>query len=330
MLHCRYSLRTSSLRVPGNGLRRVFSPSKVGGVISGSMASIRLMSTVSEEEIRKFGAVGEEWWKSSSKAGTGPLHNMNPARIQFIREQVASTIGRSHLSPLEQLAGLTILDVGCGGGLLAEPLARLGAKVTAIDPSTENIAIAKAHSASDPLTAHIDYRSSTVENLVANKESFDVVVSLEVIEHVENPLQFVRHCAACVKQGGTNAGSLILSTLNRTPKSYALGIVGAEHITGVVPVGTHSWSKFIRPDELTKMLTSITMNTTSNDDTHTSNGTDSVSRVRVEDITLNGLVMQPPRNLLQLITNGIRIDDLPWELSERDLDMNYIMHVKLK
>lgn len=310
--------RMSGLRT-GNALRRVLCASKVDAVISGSRGTIRFMSTVSEEEIRKFGAVGEDWWKSSSDTGTGPLHNMNPARIQFIREQVANTIGRQHLSPLEQLADLRILDVGCGGGLLAEPLARLGANVTAIDPSTENIAIAKAHSARDPLTAHIDYRACTVEDLVAEKATFDVVVSLEVIEHVENPLQFVRHCAACVKQGG---GSLVLSTLNRTPKSYALGIVGAEHITRVVPVGTHNWSKFIRPDELTKMLSSVTLSDSSDDG--------SMSRVELEDITLNGLVIQPPSNLLQVFTKGVSINDLPWKLSEGDLDMNYIVHAKLK
>lgn len=190
-------------------------------------------STVNDEEVKKFSAVGAHWWDKTSRFGTGPLHNMNPCRVSFIRDSLAIKLSRHDMPLHEQLKGLKILDVGCGGGLLSEALSRLGAEVTSVDPSQASIDVARKHASVDPLTATINYRKSTVGEVADSGEKFDVVCSLEVIEHVEMPLSFVKQCVNCLQDDG----SLFLSTISRTPKSFAIAILGAEYITRIVPPG---------------------------------------------------------------------------------------------
>ncbi|CAN0205087.1 unnamed protein product [Phaeothamnion confervicola] len=178
---------------------------------------------------------------------------MNPVRVSFIRDCVLAT--RSQSSPAAgaagPLSGLQVLDVGCGGGLLSEALARLGGAVTGIDPAAENIATAKAHARGDPLTRGIIYRVGMVQEMAAAR--FDLVVSSEVIEHVDSPREFAAALAALVKPGGI----LFLSTINRTVKSFAVAIVGAECIARLVPVGTHNWRKFVTPEELEEYVQAV-------------------------------------------------------------------------
>ncbi|KAF8946578.1 Hexaprenyldihydroxybenzoate methyltransferase, mitochondrial [Haplosporangium gracile] len=220
--------------------------------------------TVNKEEIAKFAAMSDEWW-----APQGPfkmLHLMNPPRIRYIRNrlQASGALSKNNAFVTESekefpvgrfpLQGLSILDVGCGGGLLAEALARLGAKVTGLDASIENIQMARIHAKKDPLLngvsapGSLEYRHQTAEQLLEHGHQFDVVCSMEVIEHVENPAGFLKVLGQLVKP----EGDLILSTISRTPLSYFLTIFAAEHVMRMVPVGTHHWSKFINPDELHK------------------------------------------------------------------------------
>jgi 2-polyprenyl-6-hydroxyphenyl methylase/3-demethylubiquinone-9 3-methyltransferase len=182
-----------------------------------------------------------EWWDPNGKFR--PLHRLGPVRLAYIRDKLSRHFGRDTRS-LRPFEGLRVLDIGCGGGLIAEPLARLGAEVTAVDASDENIAVARAHAVESGLA--IDYRASTAEELAAAGEQFDVVLALEVLEHVADRDGFLAACAALVKPGG----ALIVATLNRTPQSYLLAIVGAEYVLGWLPRGTHDWNKFIRPSEL--------------------------------------------------------------------------------
>lgn len=197
-------------------------------------------------EVERFRAMAEEWWDPNGKFR--PLHAIGPARLAFIREEVLRHYGRDGKS-LKPYAGLAFADIGCGGGLIAEPLTRLGGKVTAIDPATRNIEIAKLHAQSQGLA--IDYRPATVEELAASGATFDVVTSLEVIEHVPDPAAFIKECGRLVRPGGL----MILSTINRNVKSYALAIVGAEYVLGWLPRGTHDWNRFITPDELSRYMT---------------------------------------------------------------------------
>ncbi|KAF9570048.1 Hexaprenyldihydroxybenzoate methyltransferase, mitochondrial [Mortierella alpina] len=230
--------------------------------------------TVNKDEIAKFAAMSDEWW-----APQGPfkmLHLMNPTRVRYIRNRLEASgtltsafsnnnnsNSNTGLLPTEAdrdlakskgrfpLQGLRILDVGCGGGLLAEALARLGAQVTALDASIENVQMARIHAKKDPLLnggapGSLEYRHQTAEQLLEQGQQFDVVCSMEVIEHVENPAGFLKVLGELVKPNG----DLILSTISRTPMSYFLTIFCAEHLMRMVPVGTHHWSKFITPDEL--------------------------------------------------------------------------------
>jgi 2-polyprenyl-6-hydroxyphenyl methylase/3-demethylubiquinone-9 3-methyltransferase len=196
---------------------------------------------VDPAEIERFQRLAKAWWDPTGKFR--PLHQIGPARLTFIRDELVRHFARD-VAGLRPLTGLRILDVGCGGGLVSEPLARLGAEVTGIDPGERNIAIAQGHAAPQGLA--IDYRVATVEQLVAAGESFDAVVSLEVVEHVPDVGVFVKACAGLVRPGGM----LILSTINRNLKSYALAIVAAEYVLGWLPRGTHQWDRFIKPDEL--------------------------------------------------------------------------------
>lgn len=199
-------------------------------------------------EVARFERMAQEWWDANGKFR--PLHQIGPARLKFIRDQLVSRFGDQRAQPLKPLAGLTILDIGCGGGLISEPLTRLGAEVTGIDPGDLNIAIARAHAEQQDLS--IDYQVTTVEELAESGITFDAVVCLEVVEHVPDVKAFVASCTQMVRPGG----SLILSTINRTIKSYALAIVAAEYILRWLPKGTHQWERFVTPDELSRAMSS--------------------------------------------------------------------------
>lgn len=201
-------------------------------------------ANLDQAEVARFRAIADEWWDPNGKFR--PLHQIGPVRLQFIRDQLS---GHFACKPgLRPLAGLRILDIGCGGGLISEPLTRLGASVTGIDPGAENVAIARAHA--EPQGLAIDYRATTAEDLVAAGERFDAVVCLEVVEHVPDVGAFVQTCATLTRPGGM----LVLSTINRTLKSYALAIVAAEYVLGWLPRGTHQWDRFVTPDELARHL----------------------------------------------------------------------------
>lgn len=197
--------------------------------------------TLDPVEVDRFERLAKEWWDPTGKFR--PLHQIGPARLTFIRDEMTRHFNL-RAGSLKVLDGLTVLDIGCGGGLISEPLARLGARVTGIDPAVRNIAIARGHA--EPQSLAIDYRAATVEDLVAEGRTFDAVVCLEVVEHVPDVGAFVKECASLLRPGGL----MILSTINRTLKSYALAIVAAEYILGWLPRGTHQWDRFVKPDEL--------------------------------------------------------------------------------
>jgi 2-polyprenyl-6-hydroxyphenyl methylase/3-demethylubiquinone-9 3-methyltransferase len=236
----------------------------------------KAQTTVDKSEIDHFAKDSGKWWDESGPFK--PLHRLNPVRLSYIRDRLCGRFGRDPNS-LRSLDGLKILDAGCGGGLVCEPLARLGAKVTGIDADKNAIAVAQAHAKEQDLT--IDYKATTTGELTGK---FDAVLALEIIEHVSNPEQFVRECVDLVKPGGL----VIFSTLNRTPKSFALGIVAAEYLLGWVPRGTHSWKKFVRPSELASMLRAA----------------------GVTPIDQSGLIFNPRKN--------------EFSLSKSDMDVNYL------
>jgi 2-polyprenyl-6-hydroxyphenyl methylase/3-demethylubiquinone-9 3-methyltransferase len=206
--------------------------------------------TIDQAEVDRFRRLAREWWDASGKFR--PLHQIGPVRLGYIRDELVRHFGvlPKALRPLE---GLTVLDIGCGGGLIAEPLARLGARVTGIDPGAENVAVARAHA--EPQGLAIDYRVATAEELAAAGEAFDAVMCLEVVEHVPEPGLFLKTCAGLVRPGGL----MVLSTINRTLKSYALAIVAAEYVLGWLPRGTHQWDRFMTPEELAAHLTAAGM-----------------------------------------------------------------------
>ena len=201
-------------------------------------------STVDPGEIAKFSKLSEEWWDPRGKMA--PLHKINPLRLTYIRDAGCRKFQRN-VKSLNCLSALRILDIGCGAGLLCEPLTRLGAQVIGVDPSASNIAAAKLHADKGHLS--IDYRCTTVEEMDV-RERFDIVLAMEVVEHVSDIGLFLGRCAAMLKPGGL----MVVSTLNRNWKSFALAIVGAEYILRWLPRGTHQWDKFVTPDELAKHL----------------------------------------------------------------------------
>jgi 2-polyprenyl-6-hydroxyphenyl methylase/3-demethylubiquinone-9 3-methyltransferase len=235
---------------------------------------------VDPAELARFAALANEWWDPRGKFK--PLHDLGPARMEFIRDQIVAhfTLKGGGLRPFDSLR---LLDIGCGGGLVSEPLARLGANVTGIEPAEENIAAARHHARAAGL--EIDYRATTAEALAETGVTFDAVVCLEVIEHVPDVAAFLSVVASLVRPGGL----VVLSTINRTLKSYALAIVGAELILRWLPVGTHRWERFVTPDELRAQL----------------------SRLGLREAGAGGLIYNP-------LTAG-------WSLSRRDLDVNYLI-----
>jgi len=235
--------------------------------------------TIDPAEIAKFEAMAAEWWDLNGKFR--PLHMMNPVRLDYITRQIAAEFGRD-LTDERPFEGLRLLDIGCGGGLLSEPMARLGADVVGADAAERNIPVARVHAEQSGLT--IDYRHTSAEALAAAGEQFDVVLNMEVVEHVADPQAYLTACHDLLKSGGL----MLCSTINRNPKSFAMAIVGAEYIMRWLPKGTHEWSKFITPDELFKMI--------------------EIAGLRPVD--RKGYVFNP-------ISWG-------WSISDRDLSVNYV------
>ena len=236
-------------------------------------------STIDPTEVAKFEAMAAEWWNPNGKFK--PLHQMNPCRLDYITSQIAAEFDRDLTAPLP-FKGLRILDIGCGGGLLSEPMARLGADVVGADAAPRNIPVAAVHAEKAGLT--IDYRFTTAEDLAAAGEQFDVVLNMEVVEHVADPLAYLTACQQLLKPGGL----MLCSTLNRNLKSYGMAIIGAEWVMRWLPKGTHDWAKFITPDELYSLIRSA--------------GLDPVDR--------KGMVFNPVK--------------WSWSLSARDLSCNYV------
>ena len=210
-----------------------------------------MSSTIDPQEVEKFSRIADEWWDESGKFK--PLHKFNPIRIGFIRRKIEEHFGLDKISSKRQIlkqvqddgtGDLTILDIGCGGGLISEPFSRMGAKVTAIDASAKNIAVAKIHAEKSELK--IDYRTNSAEDLAATNEKFDVVFALEIIEHVADVETFIRSCANLVKPNGL----VFIATMNRTLKSLACAKIAAEYILRWLPAGTHDWKKFLKPSEI--------------------------------------------------------------------------------
>jgi len=203
-------------------------------------------ASVDPDEVERFSRIAAEWWDPYGKFA--PLHRFNPVRLGYIREQALARFGRdgSLRAPFE---GLRLLDIGCGGGLLSEPMRRLGFSVTAVDASARNIGTARAHAAETGLD--IDYRCATAEALLAGGEPpFDLILNMEVMEHVAEPGQYLRDCSRLLAPGGL----MIMATLNRTAKAMALAVVGAEYILRWLPPGTHDWKKFLKPEEIRAFL----------------------------------------------------------------------------
>ena len=236
-------------------------------------------STVDVAEVAKFQAMAAEWWDPEGKFK--PLHMLNPCRLDYITRQIAAEYGRDLAGP-RPFEGLRVLDIGCGGGLLSEPMARLGPDVVGADAAERNIPVARLHAEQSGL--EIDYRHTTAEALAEAGETFDVVLNMEVVEHVPDPLAYLSACRTLLKPDGL----MVCSTLNRNAKSYAQAIVGAEYVMRWLPRGTHDWRKFITPDELYGFLRQA--------------GLDPVDRT--------GFVFNPL--------------GWSWTLSKRDLSCNYV------
>ena len=208
-------------------------------------------STVDPSEIAKFEAMAAEWWDLNGKFK--PLHMLNPCRLDYITSQIAAEYDRD-LDASLPFEGLRILDIGCGGGLLSEPMARLGADVVGADAAGGNIPVAQVHAVQSGLT--IDYRHTTAEAMAEAGEQFDLALNMEVVEHVADPLAYLTACQTLLKPGGL----MVCSTINRNPKSFMMAIIGAEHIMRWLPKGTHEWNKFITPDELFELISNAGLN----------------------------------------------------------------------
>jgi len=237
-------------------------------------------STVDPAEVERFTRIADEWWDPAGKFA--PLHQLNPVRIGYVRDRVAAHWQRNPLSG-NPLDGLSLLDIGCGGGLLSEPMTRLGARVTGVDASARNIAVASLHAERQGLA--VDYRQGTAEALADSVAQFDVVMALEIVEHVSDVDLFLRSCGQMVKPGGL----MFLSTLNRTAKAWALAIAGAEYVLGWLPRGTHDWKKFLKPSEVARGLRA--------------------GGIETDDIV--GVVYSPLSR--------------QWSLNKGDLDVNYML-----
>ncbi len=236
-------------------------------------------NTVDPSEIAKFEAMAAEWWDPHGKFK--PLHMLNPCRLDYITQQIAGEFDRDLKVP-RPFEGLRLLDIGCGGGLLSEPMARLGATVVGADAAEGNLPVARIHAEQSGL--QIDYRYTTAEDMAAACEQFDVVLNMEVVEHVADPLGFLTASQQLLKPGGL----LICSTINRNPKSYAMAIIGAEVVMRWLPRGTHEWNKFITPDELFDLL----------------------RQAGLEPVDRKGFVFNP------ILWS--------WSISDRDLSVNYV------
>lgn len=236
-------------------------------------------NTIDPAEVAKFQAMATEWWDPNGKFR--PLHQMNPCRLDYITRQIAAEFGRD-LASDKPFAGLRLLDIGCGGGLLSEPMARLGAEVVGADAAEGNPPVARAHAEQSGL--QIDYRHTTAEALAEAGERFDVVLNMEVVEHVSDPLAYLTACQQLLKEGGL----MICSTMNRNAKSFMMAIVGAEYVMRWLPKGTHDWAKFITPDELYALIT----------------------KAGLTPVDRKGMVFNPL--------------SWRWSLSSRDLSVNYV------
>jgi len=238
-------------------------------------------STVDPAEVERFARIANEWWDPRGKFA--PLYRLNPVRLGFIRDRAAAHWQRDPLSGTP-LQGLSVLDIGCGGGLICEPMARLGATVTGIDAAERNVTVARLHAAGQELA--IDYRESTAEAMASGGAQFDIVLALEIVEHVSDVDLFLQSCGRLTKPGGL----VFLSTLNRTAKAWALAIAGAEYALRWLPRGTHDWRKFLKPSEVVRGLRSA----------------------GVEPQEIAGVVYSPLSRT--------------WSLNKRDLDVNYMLY----
>ncbi|WP_197917709.1 bifunctional 2-polyprenyl-6-hydroxyphenol methylase/3-demethylubiquinol 3-O-methyltransferase UbiG [Thiosulfatihalobacter marinus] len=236
-------------------------------------------TTVDPAEVAKFEAMAAEWWDPKGKFK--PLHMLNPCRLDYITSQIAAEFNRDLGQPMP-FTGLRLLDIGCGGGLLSEPMARLGATVVGADAAERNIPVAQVHAEQSGL--NIDYRHTTAEALAEAGEQFDIVLNMEVVEHVADPLSYLTACQQLLKPGGLH----LCSTINRNPKSFAVAIVGAEFVMRWLPRGTHEWHKFITPDELFALL----------------------EQSGVTPVDRKGFVFNPV--------------SWSWSISPRDLSVNYV------
>ncbi len=243
------------------------------------MSATQSTGTVDAAEIAKFEAMAAEWWDPNGKFK--PLHMLQPCRLDYVIDQICAEYGRDPKAD-KPFAGLRLLDIGCGGGLLCEPMARLGAEVVGADAAARNIPVARVHAEQSGL--EIDYRHTTAEDMAAAGEQFDVILNMEVVEHVSDPLAYLTACREMLKPGGL----MVCSTINRNPKSYMMAIIGAEHVMRWLPKGTHEWNKFITPDELFALLTQA--------------GLDPVDR--------KGFVFNPVA--------------WSWRISDKDLSVNYV------
>lgn len=249
------------------------------------MANPTVETTANPEEVARFTAMADAWWDPTGKFR--PLHQLNPARIQFIKDNVCRHFALDANADLP-FKGLDVLDVGCGGGLLSEPMARLGANMTSIDAGEKNVEIAKIHAAQTGLD--IDYRNVLPEDLAREGKRFDVVLNMEVIEHVSDPELFMAASSSVLKENGV----MVLSTMNRNIKSLLLGKVAAEYLLRWLPVGTHDWKKFMKPSELVRL----------------------VRPYGLEFTDLQGMVYNPFKDV--------------WSLSKTDLDVNYLAFAEKK